>query len=163
MYSRARKEDGTNVTDFGYPVSTQGDAYSRRLCAGRLARTLPQGHVIAYRSSLSLSAVAKHAFRQVRGEGGLFAELLRQLLPSLHNAPRRGRRRSLPDVGFGARSQKPVGDSRLGGGDIHQDGPGHQGQFGQPLTTLGAKTNWRAAPNICLAVKGSPSTGQRSR
>ena len=27
----------------------------------------------------------------------------------------------------------------------------------------GAETNWRTAPNICLALNGTCSTGQRSR
>ena len=71
-------------------------------------------------------------------------------------------RRSLPDVGLVLDPRSPWA-APAGSPRHRQNGPGHQGEFGQPLPVSRAKTNWRAAPSICLAVKGSPSTGQRSR
>ena len=102
--------------------------------------------------------MAKNAFRQMRGGGGLFAELRRQPLQvsTMHCSqeppePARCRPRgAIPE----ARGQR-----RLGRRDIHQDGASHQGQFGQPMTTVWSKDKLTCCSQHLLGRQGEPFHG----
>jgi hypothetical protein len=72
-------------------------------------------------------------------------------------------RRSLPDVACGARSQQPVGSAGGVAALSITMAPATRASAGHRCRLAGAKTHGRTAPTICWAVKGSPSTGQRSR
>ena len=82
--------------------------------------------------------MTKNAFRQVRGGGGLGAELLRQPLQvcTMH----RGEEPPEP-AGRWLRCPSPAarGQRRLRRRNIQQDGSGHQGQCREPLTTFWRK------------------------
>jgi hypothetical protein len=99
--------------------------------------------------------VAKNAFRQVRSGGGLFAELLRQPLKvcTIHRGkepPEPARRRlrcPLPEA---------RGQCRLGRRALHQDGPSHQCQFGQPLPTLWRKDELPCRSQHLFGRQGQP-------
>ena len=99
--------------------------------------------------------MAQNAFRQVRGGGGLFAELLRQSLQvyTMHRGkepPEPARRRlrcTIPEA---------RGQSRLGRRAIHQDGPGHQCQFGQPLPTFWRKDELACRSQHLFGRQGQP-------
>jgi hypothetical protein len=72
-------------------------------------------------------------------------------------------RRRRPAVGRGARSHKPV--DRAGGvaAVYARILPASSATAGRRCRLSGAQTHCRAAPSICLAQRGNPSTGQRSR
>jgi hypothetical protein len=99
--------------------------------------------------------VATNAFRQVRGGGGLFAELLRQPLQvcTIHRGkePSKPARRRLRCTIPEARGQ-----SRLGRRALHQDGPSYQRQFGQPLPTLWRKDALTCRSQHLFGRQGQP-------
>ena len=101
-----------------------------------------------------LSAVAQDAFGQVRGRGGFFTELGREALQvcTMHRgeapaAPRGRPRCSVPE---------PSRLHRLGRCAVQQDRPGHEGQLGQPLSTLGRKDKLPCSAQHLLRSQGQP-------
>jgi hypothetical protein len=114
-----------------------------------------QGHVVAQGASLPLSAVAEHALRQVRGGGGRCAELLRQShqVSTMHygEEPPEPARRRLRGTLPATRRQR-----RLGRCALHQDSPGHQCQFRQPLPAFGSKDELPRCPHHVLGRQGQP-------
>ena len=124
-----------------------------------------QGHVrAAHRFSLLLSAVAQNAFWYVCGGGGLYAEVLRQSLPSLHNAPRQGATGTGPTAAS-VHDPRSLWAALAGAlrSTLRWPRPASADMRAAADDLLGQRRHCRAGPNLCLAVKGSPATGQPAR